>query len=114
MTYKILTIDDELLILKTVAKALSKIGYAVTTAQNIEDLDRALGNAPFDLLITDLHMEGETADNIVDRVRRTSPSIRVLYMSGTANKTGEDNFIEKPFKLGELREKVKAALHEST
>ncbi len=112
MTSKILVIDDESLILKTLEKALSKSGYDITTVLDIRELDAALSRAPFDLMITDLHMEGETTDAIVSRVQQSSPDVKVLYMSGTVHKTGDDNFIEKPFKLGELREKVKSILHE--
>jgi len=112
MSRKILVIDDEFLILNSVEKALTKVGYQVTKAKNLRELAAALKDAPFDLLITDLHMEGDTAENIVRTVTQTSPSVRVLYMSGAAYKTSKDNFIEKPFKINELREKVRAFLDE--
>jgi len=112
MSHKILVIDDEILILNTVERALTKVGYDVTGAQNIRELETALRNAPFDLLITDLHMEDDSAENIISRVKRCSPSIKVLVMSGSAHQAGADNFIEKPFKLSELREKVRSFLNE--
>jgi len=112
MSGKILVIDDEFLILNTVEKALAKVGYHVTSAQNMQDLETALKDAPFDLMITDLHMEDESTENIIARVRETSPSIKVLMMSGSSHKLPAENFIEKPFKLDELREKVRAFLHE--
>jgi two-component system nitrogen regulation response regulator NtrX len=114
MSGKILVIDDELLILKTLEKALTRVGYSVATAQNMEELGTALGEAPFDLMITDLHMEEETVGNIIERVKQSSPGIKVLLMSGSAYRTDADNFIEKPFKLDELREKVRVYLNESS
>jgi DNA-binding NtrC family response regulator len=63
-------------------------------------------------MITDLHMEDDSAEDIINRVKQTSPSIKVLLMSGAAYRTDADNFIEKPFRLDELREKVRAFLHE--
>jgi len=113
MSGKILVIDDELLILSTVEKALTRVGYSVSRAQNMAELGEALREAPFDLLITDLHMEEETVENIIARVKQTSPVIRVLLMSGASYRIDADNFIEKPFKLEELREKVRVYLHES-
>ena len=112
MSPKILVIDDEILILHTIEKALRKVGYRVTGVQNRQELERALKNAPFDLMITDLHMEDDSAEEIISRVKQTSPSIKVLLMSGSAYRTDTDNFIEKPFRLDELREKVRAFLHE--
>ncbi|MBI5632985.1 MAG: response regulator [Nitrospirae bacterium] len=114
MSSKILVIDDELLILNTVEKALTRVGYSVAKAQNMEELYVALMKAPFDLMITDLHMEEETSENIILRVKQTSPAIRVLLMSGGSYRADADNFIEKPFKLEELREKVRVYLNESS
>ncbi len=112
MSAKILVIDDELLILNTVEKALTRVGYSVARAQNMAELDAALRDAPFDLMITDLHMDEDTVENIIERVRQSSPDIRVLLMSGGSYRPDADNFIEKPFKLEELREKVRAYLNE--
>jgi DNA-binding NtrC family response regulator len=78
----------------------------------MQELAAALKHAPFDLLITDLHMEEDTAENIISRVKETSPLVKVLFMSGASYKTDGDNFIEKPFKLDDLREKVRACLNE--
>ena len=111
MSSKILVIDDELLILNTIEKALARVGYSVAKAQNMEELGAALGAAPFDLMITDLHMEGETVENIIERVKQSSPGIRVLMMSGGSYNTDADNFIEKPFTLEKLREKVRVYLN---
>lgn len=112
MARKILVIDDEPLILNTVEKALARVGYAVAKAQNVRELDAVLAGAPFDLMITDLHMEDDTAENIIERVKRSSPDISVLLMSGSACRIKADNFIEKPFTLEELREKVRVYLKE--
>jgi DNA-binding NtrC family response regulator len=112
MSGRILVIDDELLILNTVEKALTRVGYSVAKAQNMAELGVALRDAPYDLMITDLHMNEDTAENIIERVKQTSPGIKVLLMSGGLYRAGADNFIEKPFKLEELREKVRVYLNE--
>jgi DNA-binding NtrC family response regulator len=112
MSAKILVIDDEALILATVARALAKVGYQVTGAQNTQELEHALKNAPFDLVIADLHMEGNSVESILERVKETSPAVQVLFMSGAVYRLHTDNFMEKPFTLAELREKVRSSLHE--
>ncbi|MBI5846972.1 MAG: response regulator [Nitrospirae bacterium] len=112
MSGKILVIDDELLILNTVERALVRVGYSVAKAQNMEELGAALRDAPFDLVLTDLHMDEDSAENIIKRVKQSSPAIKVLFMSGGSYEADADNFIEKPFKLEELREKVRVYLNE--
>ncbi len=112
MPEKILVIDDEPLILNAVERALSRVGYAVTPVKNVQQLGAALDKAPFDLLITDIYMGEESVDAIIHQVKEASPSIRVLYMSGTVNDDGRRYFIEKPFKIDELRKKVRDILHE--
>lgn len=112
MPEKILVIDDEPLILNAVERALSRVGYSVTPVKNIRQLDSTLKDAPYDLLITDVFMGEESVDSIILKVKETSPSIRVLYMSGTVDEDGRRDFIEKPFKIDELRKKVRDILHE--
>lgn len=110
---KILVIDDEPLIVMTIERALDKIGYSVFTARNLKELDEALSESPFDLLITDIFMEEDTVDNIIARVRKRSPMVRIIRMSGSLNAEDAPDFIEKPFRLEDLREKVARTLDES-
>ncbi|MEW6110221.1 MAG: response regulator [Nitrospirota bacterium] len=112
MSGKILVIDDEPLILTAVERALSKVGYIVSKASNMKELDSALSNAPFDLLITDLNMEEASFEDIIKMARSTSPSIKILKMSGSLNESRSDYFIQKPFRIDELRGKVRDILNE--
>lgn len=109
---KIVVIDDEPLVLTTVEKALGKVGYSVSCVPNVRELELALINAPFDLLITDLHMDDATADEIIEMVRASSPGVKIIIMSGSSSAARTANFIEKPFRLDELRDKVRACLDE--
>ncbi|MDH4231626.1 MAG: response regulator [Nitrospirota bacterium] len=112
MQEKILVIDDEPLILKAVERALSRVGYAVTPVKNAQELGAALNKAPFALLITDVYVGEESVDSIIEKVKEASPSVRVLCMSGSVKEDVCRDFIEKPFKLDELRKKVRDILHE--
>lgn len=112
MPVKILVIDDEPLILVAVEKALSKIGYQISRAVDMRELSRALKEGPFDMLITDVNMAEDTVENIIKKVRKHSPSIKVLKMSGSPVKKSPAHFIEKPFRIDELRKKVGDILNE--
>ena len=112
MAQKILVVDDEDLILAAVDRALAKVGYCIVCARDMKGLDEILGNGPFDLLITDIYMrEGGSLCDVVERVRRTSPAVKVLKMSGSVEHDMSYDFIEKPFSIEALRKKVKEILH---
>lgn len=114
MAKKILVVDDEALILTTVDKTLARVGYAITRAQNRAELSEALKGAPYDLLITDIYMEGMTLNEVIERVRQTSPEVKVLKMSGSVNEGKGADFIEKPFGIEALRQRVKDILDGSS
>ncbi len=113
MAEKILVVDDETLILTAVERALVKVGYFIARAQTMEELDEVVKDGPFDLLITDIYMEGGSLDEVIEKVRKTSPSIKVLKMSGAAGGGKTGHFIEKPFNIETLRKKVKDILNGS-
>lgn len=112
MQPKILVIDDEALILTAVERALLKVGYRVFSATNMAELGTVLGEAPFDLLITDIHLVEETVERVIQRVREGSPSVKVLLMSGTSHTDRSYHFIEKPFSISGLRQTVRNILDE--
>jgi DNA-binding NtrC family response regulator len=112
MQPKILVVDDEALILSAVERALLKVGYRVFSARNLEQLGMVLAEAPFDLLITDIHLVDDTVDHLIQRVREGSPRVRILLMSGGSNKGRSYPFIEKPFSISGLRQLVRNILDE--
>jgi len=112
MPVKILVVDDEPLILTAVERALTRVGYEVSRACSRKDLDDCLKSAPFDLLITDVYMEEDSVEQIISRVRASSPGVKVLKMSGSVNKEQCANFIEKPFSIESLRKRVREILDE--
>jgi DNA-binding NtrC family response regulator len=112
MAQKILVVDDEDLILASVERVLAKAGYSISCARDMKELDEALADGPFDLLITDIFIrEGGSLGEVIEKVRETSPSVKVLKMSGAVKREITEDFIEKPFSIEALRKKVKEILH---
>ncbi len=111
MAEKILAIDDEPLILTTIERALSKTGYEVTTTSNTEDFMNSLPGG-FDLLIVDLHLGGINTDEFLKRVRDIVPAAKMLIISGSVPGLQGRYFLQKPFKIEELRGKVREILDE--
>ena len=113
-TGTVLMVDDEDLLLTMGETVLSAYGYKVLTANSGQKaLDIIERGDPIDLVITDLVMPNMSGRELVDRVRRLSPDIRILSSSGYVRPTEEQDhtsYLQKPFTSQDLLLKVKQAL----
>jgi len=115
-TGTILLIDDEKMILDVGRELLEELGYTVLSAlSGREALDIFQKNSDeIDLVIMDMIMPGLGGGETFDRLRAINPNIKVLLSSGysvngQASKIlqrGCDGFIQKPFNLNQLAEKI--------
>ena len=117
-TQTILMIDDEDLLLTMGETVLSSYGYRVLTANNgLKGLE-IFGNSPseIDLVITDLVMPKMSGRELIERLRKISPSVKIICSSGyirSVNGVEEDNYLQKPFTSQDLLRKVKDAIGQS-
>ena len=114
---KILILDDEPIVLKRLKPALEKSGYEIEVfSRSLEASDRIM-EQDFDIVITDLKMEGLDGMKFLTRVKDRSPATEVIVITGFATmetakesfKKGVFDFLAKPFKLGEIKEVVAKA-----
>ena len=112
MGERILVIDDEALILSSIERALSKVGYEITAVKELEDFRNAIISGNFALIITDLHMEGINTDRLILEAKSRIPEIKVLTISGSVGAEDSKYFLQKPFRISSLREKVREILNE--
>jgi len=116
----ILLVEDEAGVRELVRKTLVRRGFEVHAAPDGPSALRlAAGLAePVDLLITDVIMPELTGQDVVDRLRLSQPSLRVVYMSGYTGDTlaercaigPEVRFLAKPFSTRDLLKTVQDAL----
>ena len=113
---RILSVDDDPLLIKSLRDALELDGHAVVSArggQEAIDAFRAAegSDEPFALVITDLGMPHIDGRKVASAVKSDSPSTPVILLTGWGNRLvaeGEvppnvDRVLNKPPKLGELR-----------
>lgn len=116
----ILVVEDEESLRELAEALLSRLGYKVTLAANGGEallLVEEKGLQP-DLIITDVVMPNLSGKQLIDRLRRTYPLIKALYMSGyTDNAIAHHGvldpgtpFIQKPFTTRGLADKVQQVL----
>jgi two-component system response regulator PilR (NtrC family) len=118
MATKILIVDDEPQMLKSLANLLRREGYAITEAPGGKEAVDHLGSNVFDLVITDLKMEPVSGLDLLRLVKQLSTDVEVIVVSafGTiesavdAMKLRAFDFITKPFQVEEILVRVRNAL----
>ncbi|MGH2858474.1 MAG: ATP-binding protein [Solirubrobacteraceae bacterium] len=114
----ILLVEDEGAIREVARRILSRRGYRVLTAAGGQEaLELAQAHeGPIDLLLTDVIMPRMLGNEIAQRIRRSRPATRVLYMTGYAQQVLADESLadggplEKPFTEEGLLARVRDAL----
>jgi len=116
----VLLVEDESGVRQLSKRILDNAGYRVLEAANGDDAERMFAQhaGAIDLVITDVIMPGCGGPELLERLQRRQPDLRVLYMSGyseqsAAQKAGFDRglpFVQKPFTAAELVRQVRDAL----
>lgn len=116
----ILVVDDEDEVRKLLVEVLRLGSYRVLEARDgagALELAREHG-APIGLLVTDIVMPGLTGMELADALRVSSPALKVLFMSGYAERNrlrvlgDNEQFLPKPFLPDELFQRVNAFMSE--
>ncbi len=104
---RILVVDDERGIRKLISVMLSILGHETVLAENgLEAVRRfSAGAREIDLVITDLVMPVMDGPEAIRQIRKISPNVKVVSMSGYSGSTlpPGTTFLEKPFTLASLR-----------
>lgn len=119
---KILVAEDNKLIQQTIAYKLEKDGFEVITVDDGKACLEMLEGNEIDLLITDLFMPFINGHEVIATIRnewKNTIPIMVLSAAGSeesvlkAFELGGDDYMVKPFSLGELTVRVKKLLSAS-
>jgi DNA-binding response OmpR family regulator len=119
MVKKILVVDDEPDIRKTLKTILRKEGYTVITAINGEDGLKKWKEKKPDLILLDIMMEGKDGIQTLEEIRESKKETKVIMITAvdqeqTVKKTLKLNakgFILKPFNISKVLKKVKEVLN---
>lgn len=116
----ILVVDDEEYILKADKAMLNELGYDVLIANGGKEALRVFDENKdrIQLLILDLIMPDLGGEIVYDRIKSIRPEVRVILSSGysiegqaeSILKKGCDGFIQKPYNLNQLAQKIKEIL----
>ena len=118
----VLIADDDRSIRTVLTQALGRSGYQVRSTGNAATLWRWVEEGEGDLVITDVVMPDENGLDLVPRIKRLRPDLRVVVMSAQstlmtavkAAQRGAFEYLPKPFDLTELLAVVARALAVAT
>jgi two-component system nitrogen regulation response regulator GlnG len=114
----VLVADDDRSIRTVLTQALGRSGYQVRSTSNAATLWRWVEDGEGDLVITDVVMPDENGLDLIPRIKRVRPDLRVVVMSAQstlmtavkAAQRGAFEYLPKPFDLKELLAVVGRAL----
>jgi len=114
----ILVADDDRAIRTVLSQALARLGHEVKSTGTAAGLWTWVEKGEGDLVITDVIMPDENGLDLLPRIRRLRPDLRVIVMSAQntlltavkASERGAFDYLPKPFDLNELVATVRKAL----
>lgn len=116
---RVLVVDDEPSVLEFIDRILREAGYSTVLASDgPEALEIGQKSGPFDLLLTDLMMPKMSGDELSRWLRRTEPTLKVLYLTGYSDRLFKERatlwegeaFLDKPCTATGLLEAVSLQL----
>jgi CheY-like chemotaxis protein len=116
---KVLVVDDDPIVGKSIDRVLSERGYAVITAANgTEALDK-LAREDYDVVYTDIKMPGMDGLEVASRIKASRPWLPVVIVTGygtdaneaKAKEIGVAGFLRKPLSPETIDSSVAEALH---
>ncbi len=116
---KILIVEDEPDVLKTLADQVRSFGYDVVEVLDAESaLPVIRGGGVVDLVITDMHLPGMNGIDLLGEIKRAAPAVPVIMLTGHCSvesfirtkSRGVYEYINKPVQAAELRRIIGTAI----
>ncbi|MFC2074677.1 sigma-54-dependent transcriptional regulator [Bdellovibrionota bacterium] len=122
MKAKILVVDDDASIREFLEIMLKRDNYEVKTAINGEKAWKQFQKESFDVVITDMQMPKMSGIELLEKIKESNPETVVLVITAfgstetavDAMRLGAFDYIAKPFKIDEIKNRLKNALKNRT
>ena len=106
----ILLVEDDEVFAQVISRALAQREYSVAHAVDIQAATDLIGDQHFHYAILDLNLGGQTSLSLIPDLKKLSPEIQILILTGYASiataveaiKLGADNYLSKPADIDEI------------
>lgn len=118
MKNRILLLEDDSSLVDGLQHSLTRNGFALEVARSVREAMEFLGNNQYDLLLLDVTLPDGTGFSVCERVRKSGNQVPIIFLTALDEEvnvirgldSGGDDYITKPFKLGELCSRIRALL----
>lgn len=121
MTKNLLLLEDDQSLIDGLVYVLMKEGYAVDVATTVAQAHALLAQKTYALLLLDMTLPDGNGLNVCESVRTAGSIVPIIFLTAMDEEVqviraldgGGDDYITKPFKLGELCSRIRAQLRRS-
>ena len=113
---RILIVEDDSLLNKTLAYNLTSDGYDITAALNAKIAANKLAGAEYDLVLLDINLPDGNGYDLCKLIKPEHPDTMVIFLTANDQESdqihgyevGAVDYITKPFSIGALQRKIRA------
>lgn len=118
---RLLLLEDDQSLIDGLVYALTKEGFALDVAMTVREARAQLASQAYDLLLLDQTLPDGSGLSLCEEVRAGGNAVPIIFLTAMdeeiqvirALDAGGDDYITKPFKLGELCSRIRAQLRRS-
>lgn len=116
---KLLLLEDDISLIDGLNYSLKKNGFDIDIVRTVEEAKQHLTQIEkYDLLVLDVTLPDGTGFEVCERVRKQNAQIPIIFLTASNEEVnvirgldcGGDDYVTKPFKLGELCSRIRALL----
>lgn len=113
---RILIVEDDNLLNKTLTYNLASDGYDITSAMNVRTAANKLNSTEYDLVLLDINLPDGNGYNLCNLIKPEHPDTMIIFLTANDQESdqirgyemGAVDYITKPFSIGALQRKIKA------
>ncbi len=118
MKNRILLLEDDISLIDGLQYSLKKNGFELVIARTVNEAMGFIAKNQYDLLLLDVTLPDGTGFMVCERVRKSGNQVPIIFLTASDEEvnvirgldSGGDDYITKPFKLGELCSRIRALL----